>query len=298
MATLFSSALVPDNSTDAHFQAWAQFIEDTLVSTGGWQLSVESTDTAPGLLAHPTVANSKKGFRVYRLNDGGPSTVMRVDFGSSAAANTPGIWLTIGATTNGSGVVNSPWWNGGASTTPNVSSTANTTTGAWNSYGSANTNRGSICMFVSSNVNHHLCFSIGRSKDAAGNDTTDGLLLIYRDPSTSTGIAHSRYLIIAGGVQPTAEAGLSYILTRQNPSETFGGDIGVGVISHFKGVAQQPGTNMLITNSSDVSAESQVSIGMYSVMRNYIQLNTFPPLKGLVGSNTVDTNARCLMRYD
>lgn len=300
MATNFSNAILPDNSTDANFQAWASFFENTLVGTGGWLVSVETGDTPPGTLSHPTTSNTKKGFRVYRISDGNPVTfVMRIDYGSSSSAAIPGIWVTIGAATNGAGVVTSPLWNGGASAAPNISSAGNVASGAFNSYGSAFTNRASICMFVSANSLYHLCFTIERTKNPSGNDTTDGLLLIYRDgQNTSNGIARNQYISNIGGVQPTTEIGLNYILTRQNPSETFGGDIGVGIISHFKGPAVQPGANMLITNSSDVSAESVVSVGLYNQTRNYVQLNNFPPYKGLVGSNVIDTNARCLMRYD
>ena len=299
MATKFNASLLPDNSTNARIQAWATFIEDLLVSTGGWQATTETGETLPGALVAPTAGNQKRGFRCYRMTDAGPAVAMRIDFGSSSSTNTPGIWITIGAGTNGSGVITSPIWNGGASAAPNVSSNTNVGSGSFNSYGSASSDRAAFCLFVSSNPAYHLCFMIERTKNSSGGNTTDGLLLLYRDgQSTSNGLAHSRYLINAGGSQPTAENGLAYILTRQNPSETFGGDIGAGIISHFKGFAQQPGTNMLITNSSDVSSEGTISVGLYSQTRTYVQLNAFPPYQSLVGSNVIDSNARILMRYD
>jgi hypothetical protein len=299
MATLFSNTLLPDNSTDVHFQAWAMFFENALVTTGGWQISSDTGQTPPATLVHPTTANTKKGFRVYRLSDGGPIIYMRIDYGSSNAANTPGIWITIGSSTDGAGNIVAPFWNGGISSTPNVSAGSNVASGAFNSYASSALNRATIAMFVSTNPAYHMVFAIERTQNPSGNDTTDGLLLVYRDGQfSSNGMAQARYIANAGGTQPTAEQGLNYILTTKNPSETFGGDIGVGVISHFKGIAMQPGKNFLITGSSDVSAESTITMTLYNGLRTYVQLNALPPYKALSGSNVLDGNARFLMRYD
>jgi hypothetical protein len=302
MATRFSTALIPDNSTDAKFIAWAQFIEDTLVTTGGWTLSTETGETPPASLLHPTVANTKKGFRIYKMSDALQATApvfMRVDYGGANGPNVPGIWITIGTGSNGAGVITGILYNGGASSTPNVASQTFIASGAFNSYGSAGSNRASIAMFVSTAQAYHFVFTIERSKDTAGNDTADGLMMVYREgPQSATSMTHTRYMTMIPGTQPTAELGLSYVLTRQNPSETFGGDIGVGVISHFKGLAQQPGVNFLIMNSVDASAESTVTVTMYTVTRTYIHLNALSVNKALAGSVVVDANARCLLRYD
>ena len=299
MATIFSNTLVPDNSTAPHFQAWAQFFEDTLVTTGGWFVTSDTGQTLPSALTIPIAGNSKRGYRVYQMSDSGVPVFMRIDFGSSSNQNVPGIWYTIGTGSNGTGTITGVLYNGGASAAPNVSCNTNQTFGPFNSYGSAMAARASIAMFVSSNPAFHFVFTISRTKDSSGADTNDGLLIILRDGQlTSNGIQTSRYIIYAGGVQPTAETGLNYILTTRSPSESFGGDIGVGIVSHFKGLAQQPGTAMLITNSNDVSAESTITATFYGAARTYIQLNAFPPYKGLVGSSVIDSNARCLMRYD
>jgi hypothetical protein len=300
MATRTSSTLLPDNSTDAHFQAWAQFIEDTLVTTGGWVHSTETGETAPGSLVHPTTANTKKGFRVYKMNDslqGTNPVYMRIDYGSSGAANTPGIWLTIGTGSDGAGTITGIVWNGGSSSTPKIASSSNTTSLTNNSYGSADTNRVTIGLFTQNNANYPLIFGIERTKDATGADTGTGLLLVYL-AATATTVNTSRMVLLAGGSQPTAETGLSYVLTRQNPSETFGADIGCGIVIHFKGVAQQPGANWMVVNSSDVSAEGQFTLTLYGASRTYQHLNATNPTKALAGSSASDTNARVGMRYD
>lgn len=304
MATRFSNTLFSDNSTDANFRAWAQFIEDTLVTTGGWVVTSDTGQTAPASLAHPTAANSKQGYRIYRMNDSLQSTYpvfMRIDFGSYVVANTPGFWVTIGTGSNGSGTITGILWNGGALANTPIAAGGNSSSVVVNSYGSAASGRASMCLFVHSASVFGMTFTIERTKSSAGADTGDGLLLVYSDASLAAGAPNtSRYIIYTGGTQPTAEQGLSYILTRLNPSETFTpGDIGIGLIIHFKGVAQQPGVNMVITNSNDVAAEGSFSATIYGAVRTYQNLNVpCRPVKALAGGNSTDTNARSNIRYD
>lgn len=300
MATRTSSTLICNNDTDAHFQAWAQFIEDTLVTTGGWVRSTETGETAPGSLAHPTTANTKKGFRVYKMDDSLQSTnpvFMRIDFGSASSATIPAIWLTIGTGSDGSGAISGVVWNGGGSASPNIGSNTSGSTSN-NSYGSADTNRATIALFIQNSLTSMpLVFGIERTKDATGADTATGLLLAYTAANSQV-FGRSRFLILAGGTQPTEENGLSYILSRQNPSETFGSDIGCGILIHFKGVAQQPGTNFMMVNSSDVSAEGQFAMTLYGATRTYQQLNLLNPQKALTGSSAADSSCRIGARYD
>jgi hypothetical protein len=301
MSTRFSSTLLATNDTDAHFRNWAQFIEDTLVTTGGWVVTGDTGQTAPGSLTHPTVANTKQGYRIYRMADTLQSTnpvFVRIDFGSGPATTIPGIWLTIGTGSDGAGAITGTVWNGGGSATANIAGNTSSSTQVNNCYGSADTNRVTIGMFVqASNAAFDLVFGIERTKDATGADTGTGLLLAYTFAGAQV-VGRSRFLILAGGTQPTEENGLSYILTRQNPSETFGSDIGCGILIHFKGVAQQPGTNFMMVNSNDVSAEGQFSMTLYGATRTYQHMNTLATQKALSGSNVSDANCRVGIRYD
>lgn len=300
MATRFQSGVVSDNATDANMRVWVQFIEDTLVATGGWVVTSDTGQTLPSAIVHPTVANTKQGYRIYRMADSLQATFpvfMRIDFGSSANVASPAFWVTIGTGSNGSGTITGILWNGGASATPNVANTQTTTN--QNCYGSASTGRASIALFISSAASDTaLVFTIERTKDASGVDTGDGLLLVYNQVSSSLNV--SRYIIYAGGAQPTAETGLSYILTQRNPSETFApGDLGVGILIHFKGVAQQPGTNVMIVNSSDVGAEGSFSLTLYGATRTYQHLNgRMTVTKAVAGSTAADLSARVCIRFD
>lgn len=316
MAKRFSQDLHPysgigDTPAHSSIRAWAQFFEDTLVATGGWIVTTDTGQTLPSALNGVGTANTKSGYRIYRMNDALQATYpvfMRIDFGGGInLGNSPGIWPTIGTGSNGAGVITGILWNGGSVAQPPVLTGGNSITQVTNSYGSAALNRASIALFITSaggGTAYPLIFTIGRTKDAQGSDTGDGLLLVYTNLGQSPNmLAHSRYIVYAGGVQPFQENGLSYIITQQNPTQTFApGDVGVGIVIHFKGVSQQPGTNILITNNSDVSNEGTIRLILYNAVKTYVQLSTLPAGKAFAGqafnSITQDTNSRILMRWD
>lgn len=298
------SVTQPRQDTDAWFRAWAQFIEDTLVTTGGWVVTADTGQTPPGSLIAPTTTSQKRGYRIYRMNDAlQPSSpvFIRMDFGSYLNSGFPAIWPTIGTGSDGSGNITNKRWDGGALGSPSWGINNSNPGLACNSFGSANTNRFSFCLWSNaSSAAYEFFVTLERSKDALGNDTGDGLLLVYKTPGI-TPLGQSQYIILAGGTQPAIENGITYILTRQSPSESYTGDIGVGVIIHFKGVAQQPGTNVLITNSSDVSAEGSLATTLYGQLRTYQQIRGLYCNKALTASpgvGTADPSARVLMRYD
>lgn len=301
MATRVSPSLHCNNGTDADFRLWTQFIEDTLITTGLWVLTSDTGQTPPGSLVHPTVANTKMGYRIYRMDDPLQATApvfMRLDFGpGTAGVNVPAFWVTIGMGSDGAGNITNKLWDGGLAPGASVAATTNNTTPC-NSYGSAAPNRVSLGLFAQTSPSLPVVFCVERTKNALGADTADGLLLVYTSSGQQSSVDGSRYIILATGVQPTIESGLAYILTSLNPSATYGGDLGVGVISHFKGVAQQPGTNFMVVNSGDVGVEGSFNLTLYGQTRTYQQLNGIVPKKVLVGNSGIDNNARCCIRFD
>lgn len=300
MATRSSSTLLADNTVQANFRAWAQFVEDTLVTTGGWVVTSDTGQTLPSALTVPGAANAKRGYRIYRMADALQATspfYMRVDYGSGGATGNPGLWLTIGTGSDGSGNITGILWNGGAVTAANVSTQSTSTTQVNNSYGSASTNRVTLGMFIQAATTLPLVLSIERSKDASGADTGDGFLLCYS--AAAARLERSRYIIAAGGAQPTEELGLGYLLTAQNPTQSFGANVGVGMVTHFKGIAQQPGMNLGVVGNNDVASETTFTMSIYGSNHTYLQLGSqiFPAVS-VGGSSTQDSIKRLVMRYD
>lgn len=298
-------------TTDARFRAAAGFVEDTLVTTGGWLLSTETGDTAPASLAHPTATNQKKGFRVYKTNDGLTQVYMRIDFGSTDATsgNGFGMWLTLGTGSDGAGTLSGIFFNGGGSAgaTVGAGNTAGTTGGV-NSYGSADTGRLQLGLFVSSASGNIICVSLERTKDSVGADDSNGILLSCRAGSTTSiwgstvvtaAVPISAYRVVAGGTQPTFELGLSFVLTRNDPSETFGSDVGTGLLQFFKGKSVQPGLGICVVNSTDASAEGNFTQTIYGATRTYQHLNSLQAAVANSATTAVArTSSRICMRYD
>jgi hypothetical protein len=299
-------------------QAQAQFVEDTLVTTGGWVLTSDTGQTAPASLAAPTGSNQKKGYRIYRMDDalaGSFPVYMRIDYGSgvnNTAGWEFGMWLTIGTGSNGTGTITGIILNGTTDTVCTVSEArqpgSSGTNTATNSYGSATAGRVQLGMFINTVANNPLVLSIERTKDSAGADTGDGLLLAFTSGNnggtTVPGavvdgcLTHTCYLVRAGGAQPTIEYGVSFTITRMNPSETFGGDIGVGILIHFKGIVQQPGIGMCVSKSSDVSAEGTFVMSLYGSSHTYQHLNALQVAVPTGGVAAARTDCRMCMRYD
>lgn len=293
MPTRADATLVADVSTDARFRAFAGFIDSLLVTNGGWVNTADTGQTAIAALVHPTVGNTKQGYRVYRMADALQSTrpvFMRVDYGSGSAATTPAIWLTIGTGTDGAGNPTGPGL-------PAKQYSGNTgSTGAVNCWGSADTNRFVILMFAASTNVGWFAVGVERTKDSNGQDTTDGLIVIGNGSATAGGVMDQSQMVdLVNVLQPTADPGVNYVLARQNPS-TFSSNIGVSLIIPFKGVALQPGTNFAVVRLSDFSAGAQFNLTVYGAVRTYQQ--------GLAGSQpkhaegTTFGNALVCIRFD
>lgn len=295
MATRFSNALQMSNSTDALFQAWVQFIHDTLITTGGW---VDPGDTGQMVIAsaaHPTLTSTKVGYRIYRMSDALQSAspvFLRIDYGSGgSSSNEPSIWLTLGTGSNGAGTITAA-----VLSNLQVRPAQNNAT-AGNSYGSADGGRLQLMLFI--NVGQ-LFLSLERSKDSTGADTGDGIMIAYSDGTGNIGaLARTQYVVRAGGGQPPNETGVSTLLSNQTTS-AFSSNVGFGLVVFYKGVAQV-GLGIAVVNSGDFLAEASLSVSLFGSTRTY-QLcsasgsNLYVPTGN--SASTLRGNTRVGIRYD
>lgn len=326
MATKFSNALVGQAGGAAVEQANAQFIEDLLVTTGGWVVTGDTGQTAPGSITMPSPGvNLKLGYRIYRMNDALQASFpvfLKLIWATGGTNSNPwafGFHPIIGTGSNGSGGITGILFDHSADAAPSVTLPNNTSPGqttASNSYGSADLGRVALAMFVQSNGGYITVFGLERSKDANGNDTGDGLQLVFTPGYNNSIIgatwtngqgclAAQQYFVRAGGTQPHLELGLNFVITGQNPSDTFAGNIGIGVLQHFAGIAVQPGLNFAVCKSNDISAESSITLPLYGVNHTYQHLNGLVPS---IPTNTSNpggnpnimprADCRILMRYD
>ena len=306
MAIKYSIDLLVDSSTDANWRKWVQFIDDTLVLTGGWVNTADTGQMDIATSAHPTLANQKVGYRIYRMNDALQSTApcfIKVYYGSRIVGAEPGIWLVIGSGSNGSGTITGTLHDDSATTAPTFAVGNNSTTEITRSFGSADSNRATFGMFCNTNTNgFQLLWGIERTVDASG--VADGTGFIIMGSSAGSGISRSRYLEAALGVpanQPPAEDGAGFILganpTNEFLVDTFGSDMIFGVCIPFRGTGQRPGYNW-----GCVRRNASFNAGLATFDARFRNQTIHYRSLGLAGMNLPGTGrqdgATPCMRYD
>lgn len=289
MATQFSTALQMSNSTAVLFRAWVQFIDDALLvhAGSGWVNTADTGQLTISGASAPGAANTKVGYRIYHMNDTLQATsplFMRLDFGSGSATSTPGVWITLGTGSNGSGTITGVLFNGGASATPNVTSGANGTN-ACDSYSSGDTNRIAVMQFVRASANDIMMFGVERSKDTNGNDTAAGFYIGYSDAANGLGVVG--YVNATPGSQPAIERP-NLVLSN---SSAFGSDVGIGLIGYFNGIIQPYGLNFIFVNSTDFAAEASLTMSVYGTSHTF-QLGNSGTSQILVATGANNGTAR------
>jgi hypothetical protein len=294
MATTFSKNRQPSSSTDAHFRAWIEFIDNTLTN-GGWVNTSDTGQTAVGSFVAPTTTHQARGYRVYRMDDALQSSApifMRLDFGSSNAAAAMGVWVSIGGSTDGAGVILDSMVVAATSGQANVqSSTSSTSLALPYSFGSADSNRVVVAFAVEVQAfgsGPYLFFSVERTFGTDGQPNADGILFMWAVANGSVG--RYQYLQRAQGIQ----GGVDTAMFRVEALDTLSAlsdRVGVSVLfAWFNGLPQQPGTNILLAKRGDWTRDARISVELYGVQRIYQAL----------GSMTVASggNTLALMRYE
>jgi hypothetical protein len=286
MATNYDATIYNDQSTDANFRSWVNFIHNTFLLSGAWLDAGDSGQMNVSTVTRPTAANTSQGYRVYKMNDGLQSTApvfVKIEFGSSGNANYPNIWVTIGTGTNGAGTLSGVIFARTAITTGSVNGTIGTC------YGSASNNRLTLAMWTTIS-NQTWWLSIERSKDNTGADTNAGLYFAW-----GTGaINHSSQYLPFSGAIPIAETGLQFILSTNNPT-VFGTSVGAGLMIPMAGVGLAPGYNIAIVNSSDFANYSQFTLNVWSV--NHVYQHMGPNIYALRATRT-DSNTRLCLLFE
>src|SRR5512135_157911 len=297
MATRTDATLFPDTSLDANFRAWVQFVEDTLVTTGGWAVTADTGQMTISTAAHPTASNQKVGYRIYKMQDTLQSTApifLKLYYGSGSVVNLCGIWVTIGTGSDGAGLITGPMYKGEVNTNADIRNANSSTTQANNIYGIASTNRASIALFAQAvNQQYTMAFCIERTVNGSGAATSEGVIVCWG--SGAAEFNRSGYLTAADGmVQPPLELGCPHVLSGQNPS-AFGGNVGLGVVVPIRGIAKQPGYNLVAYKTSDFTGESTFTLSLYGSNITFLAVRYGMQHPG--ASGTISSTASAI-RYD
>jgi hypothetical protein len=279
------------NASAAEFRAWASFIHNLLVTNGGWVDTAATGSIDLTTVAAPAAINTSMGYKVYRMADTLQATApvfLKLEYGSGGTATFPAIWITVGTTHDGLG-------NIGNILLARVQHNASAAGTGGVHLGSADTNRACFCFATTGgSTNVQIWFSIERSKDAAGADTSAGLIVAY---GTHNLRCVNAYLPFTGLVPPT-EVGIHALLSFRSPS-AFDGDVGVAAMIPMGTAPKQPGMNIILVRSNDFIDNASPVITIYGA--NHVYAHCGPnvnTLRAKSGSTLDDAGSRLCLRYE
>ncbi|MGZ8944319.1 MAG: hypothetical protein ACXW1W_02725 [Methylococcaceae bacterium] len=286
MATLYANNLYCSNTNAAVFRAWASFVHNVFML--GFFNVVDAAQIDLSAVAAPTATVQAMGFKIYRTNDALTPVYIKVEFGSGAAVLAPALWITIATSYTTGGTM------GGVILTNRVllTNTINNMTNYQVCFGSGAANRVCFALFLTT-AGMPIWFSLERRKDATIADADTGLIV---DAGLAT-TGHWSQCQPFVGLIPTAELGLQFILSTNNPA-AYGNVIPEGLRIPCLGPSEPPGTNVALCNANDYGefAEPTLTINAVDYKFKHAGHKIYNLRASTVGCN--DTNTRLLLRYD
>lgn len=208
-----TSSLPGQITTDAEFRAWASSISVAFTAFG-W---VKTTDTGQIDLAtvpKPAATQTAAGYEVWRMADAMQATTpvfMKVEYGTYSTATQQSVWFTVGSGSNGSGTLTGNLTPRRQCASFGVSATVTLSlmSGASDRFAYI-LNAGSITTDMRS------MFFIERTRDAAGVNTSDGVIITSLPGGSSfseqvwtpAGVLTSENSLWAFGLAATGLSGL------------------------------------------------------------------------------------------
>ncbi len=278
--TTFTS--IPDTSI-ANTKIWGQGITTALDTVGNpktadtGQVDWTTYNSAPSPATYPA-------YEIRRFNDSLQSAApifYKLELGAAGNAATPGVRLTVGTGSNGTGTVTG---NKTGLFTPGGSS--GSTTVSANSLLCGASNRITCALFGDGTFQSAgMHFAIERTKDSLGNDTTEGALITVISASSLTGAVTkiSQFLPFVGGV-PAADVLGS--IGSVNGNGTDGADVITCPNFPFRGSGiMNPGLNVEYYMNASVNAGTVAPIERYGISRNYYFIGNNTSFAGMLRGN-------------
>jgi hypothetical protein len=273
-------------NSDATFRTACQDIHNALAAVG----LVQTADTGQIDLAtvvKPGTINTSAGYEIWRFNDALQATApvfIKIEYGTNGAnANTFGIWMTVGSSTDGAG-------NLGAQKSSRIQLGTATTSSAtpYLCWVSGDTSRLTLMMYAGGTTGQAYFATVERTQNVSGGNTNEGIVFVYATRNAASGnqvVQFSGPLsIAASSIQTVMPAG---------PSWALGANVYTGPVLPLGFGVHPPAQGVLTYFNGDISQGVPQSISHYGTYR------TFYP----VGSANITglgqaTGATVLVRYD
>jgi hypothetical protein len=231
MATSGPTNLPVFFSGDADFRTWVQGIHNALASFADLTQTADTGQINPATVTRPGTINTTGGYEIWRFNDALQATVpvfFRLEYGTGGALDRPGMWVTVGGSSNGTGTI------GGAGAKVQVAAAASKLAGNTGPF-AASCEPGRIDLGVgldAASANFGMIVHIERSRDATGAATADGWVFA----AGSAGGTVYTYSPLMGVLAASSNAKLlrGFAATYTPGWSAVGADVAVeGIVGYF-----------------------------------------------------------------
>jgi hypothetical protein len=266
MATRLGTAIDTTVGSNAAIRSWAGEISATFTA-GGWVQTSDTGQTASSALTGSPGVNTSSGYQIWRMADSlqtGASTVfLKLEYGEGASTSSPSIWITLGTGSDGAGNI-----TGAILARTQITAGSGTSSSSITTYGSATTSRVS---WVYGNSSGHLLFSIERTKDASGNDTNEGLLVLGSAQANAIlTVKINQYLRFTNNTLLSSTAMGTAVPSGATWAD--GSNFGVSPVRFFNGTPSNPCISWLAYLNGDTAQGVSLPVQIFGVTRTFMPL--------------------------
>lgn len=287
--TTFTSSGV---SVAARGQEFAGYFE-TILTNGGWVRTADTGQTlAASMSGFTSTANTSSYNQIWRMADSLQATApvyIKIEFGTGNATYCPGLWITIGTGSDGSGNI-----TGTKLSRTQIASSGVDTTSNIVSYLSASTSRLSAVLYQATGGTSLSAFGINieRSKDSSGADSSDGIIL-----NTAYCYSDSHAYVPFSGTARAAQTqpcpAVGYNLTSLASGNTIGL---IPLLPFALDGCKNPGLGFLAYMRYDTAPFNSVTVTVNSTSITYIMLGIPGTKASFISGMT--TYGAIAMRYE
>jgi hypothetical protein len=302
----------PSNANDSMFRGWTQLIANGFISAN-WVRVADSGNINFATVTTPATASLSSGYDIFRMTDAlnvAAPVYVKVEYGSGTTNTIPSIWLTIGSGSTGAGMVT------GAASQRQQLTLSTQSTNAISSFISGDANRIHMALWSFSNATfggtsvttlaQAWYFSIERTKDATGADTTEGVLLVVKGAGSAAATSYNQQYWNSVTGSSGNEPSWGVLMPSINVAPTSAVQTAFYPIYHSKGVFVNPGMGTLcFIGSSTAGAVVPATEGCPLVVPMYGSNHTYMPLSALVAGPNLQgrngnqgANTTYAMRYE
>jgi hypothetical protein len=256
--------LILSSSTDTLFRGWGKAVSDQIAAFG-WVKTADTGQIDWTTITAPTTASQARGYEVWRMADALQAQApffIKMEYGSGGYdKNSAGLWITVGTGTNGAGTI-----TGQVSPRAQFGSMYDMGTAVpYRCVFSGDPGRLAFCLGVNrDDGNLYLWAVVERSKDAAGADTTEGVVRLTRGVY---GGVNSHFLPYTGPIPPNETS--FPCLAPVASTGVVGSDVVLYPVYPFNGDMKNPVRGCMGYFKADINSDTIFNASVYGLSQRF-----------------------------